>query len=177
MPTIGTFAAGSARGFGTKAYAVVPGTITFTANGTFTIPNYNTIQVSARGGQGGTGGKSTWLGGPGTCYRGTNGADGGNSSAIGGGVSLTSLGGNGGTRGSCPTGASGSTCDSGSGGGNSTATSITYLIAAGGLTIGSSVTVTVGQGGLGGANSGVSPCPGGRAASGADTGYITFTWS
>ena len=174
MPTIGTFGAGSARGFGTEAYEIVPGTVTFTANGTFIIPSYNTIQVSARGGEGGEGGKTSFNATTGNCVRGGNGGVGGSSSAVGGGISLTSTGGAGGARGTCP---STSFCRPGQPGDPSTATNITYLIASGGLTIGSSVTVTVGQGGLGGANSGVSPCPGGRAASGADTGYVTFTWS
>lgn len=177
MPTIGTFGAGSARGFGTEAFEIVPGTVTFTSNGNFIIPNYNTIQVSARGGAGGKGGSTTYLGGPGTCHYGTKGVDGGNSSAIGGGISITSTGGGGGTRGGCATGGSGNNCNTGTNGGSSTATSITYLIASGGLTIGSSVSVTVGQGGSGGNNSGVSPCPSGKAADGADTGYVTFTWS
>lgn len=173
MPTIGTFGAGSARGFGTEAYEIVPGTVTFTANGTFIIPTYNTIQVSARGGEGGDGGKSAYNPSQG-CDRGTSGSKGGDSSASGGGITLTSTGGAGGSRASCP---SSTFCRPGSAGDPSTATSITYLIAAGGLTIGASVTVTVGQGGNGGNNSNQSPCSGGNAPSGADTGYVTFTWS
>lgn len=154
---------------------VIPGTTTFTSSGTFTIPKYTTMTVSARGGAGGKGGSTTYLGGPGTCHYGTTGSDGGDSSAIGGGISRTSTGGNGGTRGGCSTGGSGNVCNSGTSGGSSTATSTTYGV--GVLTIGASVTVTVGQGGSGGNNSGVSPCPSGKAADGADTGFVTFTWT
>ena len=173
MPLLGSFGAASARGLGMQSFVVVAGTTTFTSSGTFIIPNYNTLQVSARGGEGGDGGKTAFTGAD-DCVQGGNGTKGGNSSAIGGGISLTSIGGAGGNRASCPTT---TFCRSGSAGSASTATSITYLIASGGLTIGSSVTVTVGQGGAGGNNANSSPCSGGNAPSGADTGYVTFTWT
>jgi len=148
----------------------VTGSQTFTANGTFTIPSYLSLTVDADSGQGGKGGSSGRETGGGSCGPGTAGSAGGATTVIGSGISVTAAGGSGGSAGACSPGF----CSPGNVGNiNNTTTNYSS-----GLTVGGTATVTIGNGGAGGANSVTPPCSTSpsNAANGAK-GSVTITWT
>jgi len=148
----------------------VTGSQTFTASGTFTIPSYLSLTVDANSGQGGKGGSSGRETGGGSCGPGTAGSAGGATTVIGSGISVTAAGGSGGSAGACSPGF----C-SGGDVGNINNTTTNY---SSGLTVGGTATVTIGNGGAGGANSTTPPCSTSpsNAANGAK-GSVTITWT
>jgi hypothetical protein len=146
------------------------GSLTFTTNGTFTIPTYTSLTIDATSGSGGKGGASSRETGGGTCNEGTNGGVGGLSSVVGGGINATTTTGPGGAKGACVI----SACRSGSLG--TAATSLTTYTT--GLTVGATATVTVGGGGTGGISTKTAPCtPSTPDGTPGVSGIVTITWT
>lgn len=145
------------------------GSLTFSANGTFTIPTYNTLTIDATSGTGGQGGYTSRETG-GSCTQGTNGGVGALSSVVGGGINATTTTGPGGSAGQCNPG----NCTSGSKG-NASSSLTTYTT---GLTVGATATVTIGGGGTGGISSKSAPCSNSQNNGAAGTsGLVTVTWT
>ncbi|MBN9068650.1 MAG: hypothetical protein J0H60_19975 [Rhizobiales bacterium] len=177
---------------------ITAGSQTFNNNGTFTVPNYNTMTVTVNGAgcggggstgdtlagntdhgvpgdDGGTGGQSAFGFSPSPTANGGTGGKGG--TAAGAGADGSNAGGSNGTVTSGGGGAGGAAGTaiqelSGGHGGNGGKVVKTYAVASGPVP-GSNVSITVGASGAPGASHGSGGSPGGAGAKGS----VTVSWS